>query len=279
LVCKINIIRRSHNPIDRNKVQRMAIVTLLTDSGESDHYVAAIKARIHSTNPGVKIIDISHKIAPCDIAHAAFVLKSVFRDFPKGTVHLVGVDATGNRGDAFIALQLEDHYFVGVDNGLLGLISDKPHQTVIELNTINPVASTFPEKDILAPAAARLASEVVLSDLGRPLGTFKKMIGRFVKATRKQIAGHVIRVDNFGNLITNIPKDAFDTLSQGKTYTIQFGGEKFRRIHTNFHQTDQGDCFLIFNSLALLEIGIYKGNASELLGLTYDSPVNITFEE
>ena len=246
----------------------MAIVTLLTDSGESDHYVAAIKAKVLTVNPGVKIIDISHKIAPCDIAHAAFVLKSVFKDFPKGSVHLVGVDATGNRGDAFIALQLEDHFFVGVDNGLFGLISDKAQQNGVELNTINPISSTFPEKDILAIASAKLASGVSINDLGKPLSTFKKMIGRFVKATKKQISGNVIRIDNFGNLITNIPKDAFDTLSKGKTYTVQFGGEKFKRIHSNYHQADQGDCFLIFNSLDLLEIGIYKGNASELLGLS-----------
>lgn len=257
----------------------MAIVTLLTDSGESDHYVAAIKAKVLTVNPGVKIIDISHKISPCDIAHAAFVLKSVFKDFPKGTVHLVGVDASGNRGDAFIALQLEDHFFVGVDNGLFGLISDKAQQQGVELNTITPIASTFPEKDILAIATAKLASGVSISDLGKPITTFKKMIGRSVKATKKQISGNVIRIDNFGNLITNIPRDAFDTLSKGKTYTVQFGGEKFKRIHNNYHQADQGDCFLIFNSLDLLEIGIYKGNASELLGLSYDSSVNIIFDE
>lgn len=257
----------------------MAVVTLLTDSGESDHYVAAIKAKVLTVNPGVKIIDISHKISPCDIAHAAFVLKSVFKDFPKGTVHLVGVDASGNRGDAFIALQLEDHFFVGVDNGLFGLISDKAQQQGVELNTITPIASTFPEKDILAIATAKLASGVSISDLGKPITTFKKMIGRSVKATKKQISGNVIRIDNFGNLITNIPRDAFDTLSKGKTYTVQFGGEKFKRIHNNYHQADQGDCFLIFNSLDLLEIGIYKGNASELLGLSYDSSVNIIFDE
>src|SRR5258708_27373420 len=194
----------------------MAIVTLLTDSGESDHYVAAIKAKILSVNPGIKIVDISHKILPCDIAHAAFVLKSVFRDFPKGTVHLVGVDSTGNRGDAFIGLQMEDHYFVGADNGLLGLISHRPHQSIVELNVISPVVSSFPEKDILAPAAAKLASEVVLSDLGLAMGSFKKMIGRFVKATKKQIAGHVVRGDNVGNLITNILREDFETLSRGK---------------------------------------------------------------
>lgn len=256
----------------------MAIVTLLTDSGESDHYVAAIKARIISVNPGIRIEDISHKISPSDIGHAAFVLRAVFRDFPKGTVHLVGVDSTGNRGDLFIALQLEDHFFVGCDNGLFGLISERSHQQLVELNTINPIDTTFPERDIFAPAAVKLASGVSITSLGKPLTSYKKMIDRQVKATKKQITGSVIRVDEAGNLITNIPKEAFNILSKDKAYTVQFGGEKFRRIHTHYHQAEQGECFIVFNSLGLLEIGIYKGNASELLGLAYDSVVNIIFE-
>ncbi|MBT1685564.1 SAM hydrolase/SAM-dependent halogenase family protein [Dawidia soli] len=257
----------------------MAIVTLLTDSGESDHYVAAIKARIISVNPGVRIEDISHKIKPADIGHAAFVLRAVFRDFPKGTVHLVGVDATGNRGDVPIALQLEDHFFVGCDNGLFGLVTDKSHQQLVELNAINTISTTFPERDIFAPTAAKLASGVSITNLGKPLAAFKRMIDRQVKATKKQISGSVIRVDGMGNLITNIPREAFEILSRDKVYTIQFGGEKFRRIHTQYNQADDGECFLVFNSLGLLEIGIYKGNASELLGLEYDSAVNIIFEE
>ncbi len=257
----------------------MPLVTLLTDSGEIDYYTAAIKAKILSVNPGLRMEDISHKIAACDIGHGAFVLRAVFRDFPKGTVHLVGVDAAGNKGDGFIALQLEDHFFVGVDNGLLGLLSDKPHQALVELNTINPIETTFPEKEILAPAAAKLASGVSITDLGKPRVSFKKMTDRHVRATKKNILGQIVHVDHFGNLITNIQREAFEMLSKGKTYTIHVGGEKFRKIHTNYHQADQGDCFLFFNSLGLLEIGIYKGNANELLGLTYDSPVNVIFEE
>lgn len=257
----------------------MAIVTLLTDSGESDHYVAAIKARIISINPGLRIEDISHKIKPADIGHAAFVLRSVFRDFPKGTVHLVGVDSAGNRDDAYIALQLEDHYFVGADNGLFGLISDRPQQQIAELNTINTINTTFPERDLFAPAAAKLASGLSITSLGKPRPSFKKMIDRQIKATKKQITGSVIRVDSVGNLITNIPRETFEFLSKDKGYTIQFGGEKFRRIHSNYNQADQGECFILFNSLGLMEIGIYKGNASELLGLEYDSVVNIVFDE
>lgn len=257
----------------------MAIVTLLTDSGENDHYVAAIKAKILGINPGIGTVDLTHHVAPCDIAHAAFVLRSLFRDFPAGTVHLVGVHATGNRGDQPIAVQLEDHFFVGMDNGLFGLVSERPHQNLVALNSISPILSTFPERDIFAPAAVKLASGVGINDLGKPLPTFKKMIDRQVKATKKIIAGHVIRVDAYGNLITNIPQQAFETLSKGKVYTIQFGGEKFRRIHNQYNQADEGECFLLFNSLGLLEIGIYKGNAAELLGLDYGSMVNISFEE
>jgi S-adenosylmethionine hydrolase len=257
----------------------MAIVTLLTDSGESDFYVAAIKARILSINPGITLVDISHQIVPCDIAHGAYVLKSVFRDFPKNTVHLVGIDAHARRDDAYLAVLLEDHYFVCADHGLLGLISEKsPHQ-VVALNKVNPIQSTFAERDIFAPAAARLASGVAISSLGQHVPNFRKMTDRHVKATKKIISGHVIRVDHFGNLITNIPKSAFDVLSKDRGYTIQFGGEKFRRIHSRYDQTEQGDCFIVFNSLNLLEIGIYKGHASELLGLFYDSPVAILFDE
>ncbi len=256
----------------------MAIVTLLTDSGENDHYVAAIRARILSVNPGIKMVDITHRITPFHVAHAAFVLRAVFRDFPAGTVHLVGVHATGNPGDKTIALQLEDHFFVGVDNGLFGLISEKTQQNLVELNTVNPVFTTFPERDILAPAAAKLASGVPISSLGKPLAVFRKMIDRQVKATKKQIIGNVIHIDYFGNLITNISRDTFDILSRDKMFTVQVGADKFRKIHTQYYDVEEGECFLLFNSLGLLEIGINKGNAAELIGLEYGSQVMIYFE-
>lgn len=256
----------------------MAIVTLLTDSGESDHYIAAIKARILSADPAIRIVDISHHVRVFDIGHGAFVLRSVFRDFPKGTVHLVGVDAGGNRSDAFIILQLEGHFFVGADNGLFSLLSEHPPEAIWEINVADPIQTTFPEKDIFAPAAASLAAGGEPAAIGRSVSEYKRLTDRQVKATRKQITGHIIRVDNFGNLITNIPKETFDILSRDKAYTIQFGGEKFRRINSVYHQAEQGECFIVFNSLNFLEIGIFKGNASELLGLDYDSVVNIIFE-
>jgi S-adenosylmethionine hydrolase len=256
----------------------MAIVTLLTDSGESDHYIAAIKARILAVDPTIHIIDISHQIRMFDIGHAAFVLRSVFRDFPKGTVHLVGVDAAGNREDAYIFLKLEDHFFVGANNGLFSLLSDGPPESIWQINAGKPLSTTFPEKEIFAAVAARLATGADPDATGKPVTDYKRLTDRQVKATRKQITGNIIRVDNFGNLITNISKEVFDILSKDKSFTIQFGGEKFRRIHTSYNQAEQGECFIVFNSQSFLEIGIYKGNASELLGLEYDGVVNIVFE-
>lgn len=255
----------------------MAIITLLSDFGESDHYVAALKAAILSLNEKQTIVDISHQIGACDIAHGAYVLKSVFRDFPEGTIHLAAVNSTGQKGDKQIALKLEGHYFVGTDNGLFGLISDMEAEEIIDISSENQI-STFPAKSILAIVAAKIAMGTSLKELGAPLEQFKKMLGRHLKANKSLISGHVIRVDHFGNLITNIDKHTFEVLSAGKNYNVTFGRENTRRIHENVFTVDAGDVFVIFNSLGLLEIGINQGKANELLGLGYDSPVSINFE-
>lgn len=257
----------------------MALITFLSDFGSTDHYVAAVKARILSVNAGLQVVDISHDIEPCNLAQASFVLKNIYRDFPEGTVHLIGVDSSNAPDDRFLALKIEEHYFVGNDNGLWGLISDEVASAVIDINSLKTVESSFPAKDILAPAAAKLASNTSIQDLGKPVGEYKRMLSRRPKATKQQITGHVVHVDHFGNLITNIPQDDFDILSKSKKFQIKFGREKMMKIHGGYQTVDNGDCFLLFNSMGLLEIGIHNGNAAQLLGLEYDSPVIISFED
>jgi S-adenosylmethionine hydrolase len=256
----------------------MAIVTLITDSGARDHYVASIRAKILSVNPGLRIEDISHGIEGGDISQAAFILRSVFRDFPKGTVHLIGVDAVANSEEGYIAASLEDHYFVGPDNGIFSLLSEKPVVNPVGLNSPVTVHSTFPERDILAPAAAKLASGVALTDLGRLLPGTRRLTLRLLKVTPQSILGYVSYVDGQGNLITNITKEAFDQTCAGRSFSVKFGRERADRIQMYYHQSEPGDCFALFNSLGLLEVGIYRGNGSRLLGLTPDSPVNIMFD-
>jgi S-adenosylmethionine hydrolase len=258
----------------------MAVITFMSDFGIEDHYVAAVKAVIISHNPSIPIIDISHQISPGDIGQAAYLLKSVFRDFPKGTVHLCGIDNVGRERTRLLALKVEDHFFVGADAGIFSLISEERPLAIVDLNVINPKDSTFPTKDILAPAAANLASGKNIHDMGPAVDSILELFARKLKVTKREIAGNVIRVDRYGNLITNIEKKEFDIIQKinnNAPFEITIGRETVTHIHENYHSVESGDCFVFFNSIGLLQIGINKGNASELLGLKLDTPIIITF--
>lgn len=255
----------------------MALVTFLSDFGDQDYYVPAVKAKLLAINPQLNIIDLSHNIAPFDIAHAAFVLRSSFRDFPKGTVHLVAINTTGSITHGYIGIKLEEHIFIGPNNGILSLLADQDPGIMVQFADIHLRDSTFPAKDILAPIAGKVASGASIHDFGGPLTNFRKLMSRQPKATRAQIVGHVQRVDPYGNLITNIRKDMFDKLNPGK-FTIDFGRESLSKLSKGYDQVEPGDCFAFFNSLDLLEIGIYHGQGGSLLGLKYDSVVYINFE-
>ena len=257
----------------------MALITLTSDFGESDHYVGAVKASILGINHQQAIVDITHNVQNFDLAHGAFVMRASFRSFPAGTVHIVAVDSVGNQGDKQLAVQLEDHFFLLTDNGLLGLISDSEPQAVVQLNLPDEKASAFPARDILGPAAAKLANGTAIEELGTVVEDYQRMLGRKLRATKEQIQGHVIRVDHYGNLITNIEREVFCQLSKDKRFRVVIGREQFRRINESINETGSGDCFIIFNSLGLLEIGINKGHAAQLLGLRFDSPVKIIFED
>lgn len=256
----------------------MAIITLTSDFGESDHYIGALKGTILSQNPSQMVVDISHQIQNFDLAHGAFVLRSAFPAFPPGTIHLVAVDSVGNRGNVHMAVKLEDHFFLLADHGILGLLTDQQPQVVVELPAPDERPSPFPALDILAPAAVLLASGTDIKKLGKQKSDYLKMVGRRMRINKDQIIGHVVRVDHYGNLITNIKQEEFCRLSNGKSYSIAIGREQFGRLNSSISETGSGDCFVMFNSMGLLEIGINKGNASELMGLKFDSPIRITFE-
>ena len=255
----------------------MAIITFTSDLGIRDAYVAVVKAKIIATNPQAQIIDISHLVKPANLADAAFILASSFRSFPEGTVHLVAVDSIGQAGDNYIAIKLDDHYLVGTDNGLFSLLSDKEPDSIVQLTSPDP--TTFPAREVFADAAAALSMGKPIEELGNPLSDYKRLLGRQVKATRKEIAGHVIKVDHYGNLITSIRKVDFDILSKDRNYTIGFGREQASTVNNHAHDVDSGDCYILFNYLGLMEIGIRNGSAAQLLGLQFDSPVWIKFEE
>lgn len=254
----------------------MALVTFLSDFGDKDYYVPAVKAKMLSINPQLNIIDITHSIPPFDIEHAAFILRSTFRDFPKGTVHLVGINTVGGMTQGYIGVKLEEHIFVGPNNGILSLLADQDPGILVQFADIHVKASTFPTKDILAPIAAKVASGAAIHDFGGPLTNFRKLMSRQAKATREHIIGHVVRIDRYGNVLTNIRREVFEKLNPGK-FSIQFGRESMDKLQTGYDQVEAGDPFAFFNSLDILEIGINHGDAGKLLGLKQDSVIYIHF--
>ncbi|HYG37204.1 MAG TPA: SAM-dependent chlorinase/fluorinase [Cytophagales bacterium] len=254
----------------------MALITFMSDMGLQDHYVASVKANILQVNPSAQIIDISHNIEPFNLAQAAFLLKATVKNFPSGSIHLYTVDSTGKINEKFIAAELEGHFFVGNDNGLLGLISERIADKIVKLPD-NETISSFPEKNILSKAAAALSMNIPLETLGTPLSEYNRKLSRQMRVTKNQISGHVIYVDHYGNLITNIEKDAFLKIKKDRNYMVTFGRESLDKIYMSYQFVDDGDCVAIFNDLNVLELAINKGNAKELLGLSYDSPVSITF--
>lgn len=255
----------------------MAIVTLTSDFGHRDAYVAILKATMLKHEPNLTIVDISHEIEPANIAHAAFVLLSAYQNFPENTVHLVAVDSLGSIDNKILAAEIEGHFFVGTDNGLLSLISEWEPEKVVLVS--EGKKTSFPAKEIMAEAAANLANGAILEDIGDDFLEMKKFLRRSVKANKQEIVGHVIHVDHYGNLLTNIPKRDFEFLSKDKKYTIGIGREYINKINYSPSEVDAGDCFVLFNHLEYLEIGIKNGHASQLLGLEFDSQVWIKFEE
>jgi len=255
----------------------MALITFTSDFGLEDYYVPAVKAKMLSINPQLIIVDITHQLGLYDIAHASFVLRAVYNDFPKGSVHLVALNSTSAQTDGFIGIKLNEHIFIGPNNGVLSMLADHDPGIIVKFSNAHLKESTFPTKDILAPIAAKVASGAAIHDFGGPLQSIRKVMSRQFKASKKEIVGYVLWVDHYGNLITNIPKEVFDKLNPGR-FVIEFGRETLDTLQHSYHEVEPGDCFAFFNSLGLLEIGINHGHGSNLLGLRYDSPVYIQFE-
>lgn len=254
----------------------MAVITFTSDFGYTDHYVAAVKARILTHAPHATIVDISHGLEPFNMPQAEYVLGAVFQEFPQGTVHLISVDTHGSRRGKFHAALYKGHYFLMADNGLLSLLTDGRPDLLVELSTEGQLFP-FPSKDLLAPAAAFLSKGGDIHVLGEQTDNFKQLMNRQLRLNDHSITGHVIYVDHFGNLITDITRESIETIAHGRTCTVHFGRETVGRIHELFSQVADGEFCCIYNSQHQLCIGVNKGNASQILNLGFDSQIQVRF--
>ena len=275
----------------------MAIITLTTDFGEKDHFSGAVKGAIYSEMPEIKIVDISHSVSPFNVPEAAYIIRNAYGSFPKGTIHIIGVDSEISEENKHIAMKLDDHYFICANNGIMSMVcSEIAPDKIVEINIHDKVETKFPVLDVFVKVACHIARGGTLEVIGKIIKDVKpiKDIVPFVNADQTQIIGSVIYVDNYGNVVTNVKRKFFEDVRKGRRFEIYARNYKFTEIHkkysdiVNFNipadkRHDEGRKLVVFNSSEYLEIALYKsnsdtfGSASSLLGLGYRDTITINF--
>lgn len=262
----------------------MAIITLTSDMGTSDHYVAAVKGAILSQLAQATIVDITHHISPFNIMHAAFVLRNAWPAFPEGTVHVIGVNPEADAQTPHVAARYGGHYFIGADNGIFSLLFDGPPADIFELTLkLETDHLTFPTKNIFTKAACHLARGGTIEMLGRRIDGVRELYRLNPVVTEDVIKGLVIHVDHYGNVVTNITRQLFTSLVKHRAFTLSFGRSKndIKALHKTYADVPPGEKVAFFGDSGHLEIAVNKGvvgsggGASQLLGLRVNDPVRL----
>ena len=274
----------------------MPIITLTTDYGLKDHFVGALKGKILSEYPEAKIIDISHEIDPFNTVEASYIISASYSSFPKGTVHLIGVDMEHNKENQHIVMQWNDHYFIAADNGILSMLSQKiVPQKIVAINIHDRLPSDAADLDVFVTVACHLAKGGLMNVIGKEINTIKQVtdLQSVLSADGNSLKGHVIYIDHFGNVITNISKKYFIEVAKGRPYEIVLKTKNIKTILPNYSaiansdkypiKSYEGEKLAIFNEAGFLEIAIFRsnpskvGSANSLLGLNYRDIIIIKF--
>ncbi|RXJ51429.1 SAM hydrolase/SAM-dependent halogenase family protein [Gelidibacter gilvus] len=275
----------------------MAIITLTTDFGEKDHFVGAIKGAIYNELKDVKIVDISHSVSPFNVLEAAYILQNAYGSFPKGSIHLVGIDSELNPENKHIAVKLDDHYFICANNGIMSMICNEiAPEKIVEINIHDKTTTNFPVLDVFVKVACHIARGGTLEVIGKVITDIKpiKNLNPFVNDDQSQIIGSVIYIDNYGNVVSNIRRKFFERIQKGRAFEVSARSYKFKEIHKRYsdivnfdipeeQRQDEGRGLVVFNSSDYLEIAIYKsdlatvGSASSLMGLKMRDTVTVNF--
>jgi S-adenosylmethionine hydrolase len=277
----------------------MAIITLTTDFGEKDHFIGATKGAIYSELPSAKIVDISHLVSPFNVPEAAYIIQNAYRSFPKGTIHMIGIDSELNPENKHIAVKLDDHFFICANNGIMSMIcSEIVPEKIVEINIHDKIATSFPVLDVFVKVACHIARGGTLEVIGKVINTIKpiKNLVPFVNEEQTQIIGSVIYVDNYGNVVTNIKRKFFEAIQKTRVFEISARNYKFKEVFNKYSDAvnfdipeekryDEGKGLVVFNSSDYLEIAVYKsdnatvGSATSLMGLKIRDTVTVNFEK
>ena len=259
------------------------IVALLSDFGSRDHYAGAMKGVILGIASEATLVDISHDIPAHDVQTAAFELAAVYRHFPVGTVFLTVVDPGVGSARRGLAVDTGDYRFVAPDNGVLSVVfQETPPKHVVELTERRyarpTVSRTFEGRDRFAPAAAWIAKGVQLSALGRPVTDFRRLDLPVPRVDGAVVVGEVLRVDRFGNLVSNVDRKAFDKVAQAGAIKIAVGAHEIGRLVETYADIGEEEVCALFGSTDHLEFAANSASAVERLDLGRGAPVVVSRE-
>ncbi len=276
----------------------MSIITLTTDFGIKDHFIANIKGAILTEIPEANIVDISHQISPFNILEAAYIVQNSYKSFPLGTIHIIGVDSELNPENKHLVVKFEGQYFICADNGIMSMacLNLEPEK-IVEINIHDKLISNFSVLDVFVKVACHISRGGKLEVIGKDISKIKtvKNLTPFINESKNQIIGNVIYIDNYGNVITNITKSFFREVSKSREFEISVRNYKFKKIHSKYSdivnfsideskRNNDGQALAIFNSSLNLEIAIYKSNpvnfgtAASLMGLNILDTVTVNFK-
>jgi len=263
---------------------RNRIITLLTDFGTRDHYVASMKGVILGINPRSTLIDISHQISIHDIQEGAFLLANAFPFFPEGTIHLSVVDPGVGGPRKPILVATSRYYFVGPDNGIftLALRREKVKQVVTLTNKkyfLSRVSSTFHGRDVFAPVAAHLSLGIRPEAFGDEIDSWESL--RIVEPEKKgrELQGEIVHIDAFGNLISNIDENTFFDITRSHHFFIKVGRKRIHGLKKGYWEGNEGEVAALIGSGGFLEISIRERSAQELLHIKRGDKITVQIIE
>lgn len=262
-----------------NPFVALPILTLTTDFGTRDFYAGALKGALLQRCPGAQLVDITHDIAPFDILQAAFVVQQIWREFPAGTIHLIGVNCVYGPDFRFAVARRNGHYFLAPDNGILTLMFDDLQPADVR-NLPSPRQEHFAVKQVFAEAAAHLTGDKPFELLGEYAAPLLQRISIQPVIMPGHIRGTIIHVDNFDNVIVNVRRETFEKVGQGRPFSLYFKRhDPITRLSGNYSDVPVGEQLCLFNAAGFLEIAINMGRAAGLFGLKMEDVVEIVFDE
>ena len=256
------------------------IITLTTDFGTSDHLVGAMKGVILNINPAARIVDINHHVTPFDVLDGALSIANAYQYFPPRTIHIVVVDPGVGTNRRPLLVSGEKQYFVAPDNGVLSMVFARESCIVRNITSqlyfLSPISPTFHGRDIFAPTAAWLSKAFQTEAFGEEITDYVRFTVPKAKPAGDVVKGVVLRVDAFGNLMTNLTaEDEPAAAVESGAIKLSVGGKEIRKFAQTFASGTPGEPIALFGSAGYLEIAVNRGSAARTLGVNRGAEVTL----